>query len=148
MPSRTCPKWVHPAGSTIKKTPAVSRRGFGLQGLSSPFGLPARYGLVTLAACGPLGPSVISNSTRSPSLRERKPSILIALKCTNTSGPPSCAMNPYPFASLNHFTVPCATSLYLLAGLRRQIRTHATARHLQHSVPYRPPWSVSSGNLQ
>src|SRR5688500_1455177 len=32
----------------------------------------------------------------------------MAEKCTNTSGPPSTAMNPYPFSPLNHFTVPCA----------------------------------------
>jgi len=30
----------------------------------------------------------------------------IALKWTNTSGPPSLEMKPKPFASLNHFTVP------------------------------------------
>src|SRR6185503_17150090 len=32
----------------------------------------------------------------------------MALKCTNTSSPPSWVMKPYPFASLNHLTVPLA----------------------------------------
>src|SRR5262245_57975046 len=40
----------------------------------------------------------------------------MAEKCTNTSSPPSWEMNPKPFASLNHFTVPAATSLLLVAG--------------------------------
>src|SRR3990172_906544 len=66
--------------------------------------------LTTLAACGPLGPWVMSNSTRSPSWRDLKPSARMALKWTNTSGPFSWLMNPNPFASLNHFTLPVATS--------------------------------------
>src|SRR5437899_6945948 len=32
----------------------------------------------------------------------------MAEKCTNTSGPPSWEMKPYPFSELNHFTVPVA----------------------------------------
>src|ERR1039458_5377753 len=38
-------------------------------------------------------------------------------KWTNTSGPPSCWMNPKPFFSLNHFTVPRAISAHLLGGI-------------------------------
>src|SRR5918999_1902548 len=39
----------------------------------------------------------------------------MALKCTNTSGPFSWVMNPYPLSGLNHFTVPVATSNTLLS---------------------------------
>src|SRR6266576_4075316 len=34
----------------------------------------------------------------------------MALKCTNTSGPSSRPMKPYPLALLNHFPVPCNRS--------------------------------------
>src|SRR5919108_1206517 len=34
----------------------------------------------------------------------------MALKCTNTSEPPSWVMKPYPLSALNHFTMPVATS--------------------------------------
>src|SRR5262247_330141 len=40
----------------------------------------------------------------------------MALKCTNTSSPPSWVMKPKPFASLNHFTVPCAMTFPLFSG--------------------------------
>src|SRR5436190_21754725 len=40
----------------------------------------------------------------------------MALKCTNTSGPSSCEMKPYPFSALNHFTTPVATCNPLLSG--------------------------------
>src|SRR5215207_6830351 len=33
----------------------------------------------------------------------------MALKCTKTSPPSSCEMNPYPLSALNHLTVPVAT---------------------------------------
>src|SRR6266403_50087 len=63
--------------------------------------------LRTLAACGPLGPSCTSYSTFWPSARLRNPSDWMAVWWTNTSLPPaSGVMNPKPFASLNHFTVP------------------------------------------
>src|SRR5437660_10272714 len=64
--------------------------------------------LRTFCACKPFGPWATSNSTVSPSARLRKPSAWIAVKCTNTSGPDSCAIKPKPFASLNHFTLPLA----------------------------------------
>src|SRR5919109_4475556 len=35
----------------------------------------------------------------------------MALKCTNTSGPDSCEMKPYPFSALNHFTTPTGTNV-------------------------------------
>src|SRR5579872_4252929 len=64
---------------------------------------------LTDVACGPLGPSSVSNSTFAPSGSDLNPSPPIALKCTNTSLPPSAGvMNPNPLASLNHFTVPVA----------------------------------------
>src|SRR5437899_4214472 len=65
--------------------------------------------LRTLDACRPFGPRVTSNSTASFSASDLKPSPWIAEKWTNTSSPFSCEMNPKPFASLNHFTVPRAT---------------------------------------
>src|SRR5712691_349845 len=69
----------------------------------------AQPALRTFAACGPLGPCCSSNSTFSPSARLRKPSDWMAVWWTKTSfPPPSGVMNPKPFASLNHFTVPVA----------------------------------------
>src|ERR687891_802445 len=65
----------------------------------------------TFAAWGPFGPGVTSNSTFWFSSRFRYPSPWIALKCTNTSGPSSWEMKPYPFSELNHFTVPVATAI-------------------------------------
>src|SRR6266542_2551451 len=63
----------------------------------------------TFAAWRPFGPFFTSNSTRCPSCRLRKPSDWIAVWWTNTSSPPpSWVMNPKPFASLNHFTIPLA----------------------------------------
>src|SRR5438045_1164947 len=68
----------------------------------------------TLRASGPFSPSAGSNSTRAPSARVLKPSLVIALKWTKTSLPPSSGvMKPYPFASLNHLTVPVAISVHL-----------------------------------
>jgi hypothetical protein len=63
-------------------------------------------------ACFPLGPCVTSKLTFCPSLRVLNPLMLMAEKCANTSSPPSSGvMNPNPFASLNHFTVPVAILL-------------------------------------
>ena len=68
------------------------------------------YRFITFAAWSPFGPSTMSNSTSSPSVKDLKPSAWIAEKCTNTSSPPSCSMKPKPLASLNHFTRPSATA--------------------------------------
>src|SRR5581483_1255849 len=63
----------------------------------------------TLLAWGPFDPSTASNCTCAPSASALKPSPTIAEWWTNTSLPPwAGVMNPYPFASLNHFTVPVA----------------------------------------
>src|SRR3954467_6659864 len=68
----------------------------------------------TLLACGPFCPWVVSNSTWSPSLSDLKPDASIALKWTKTSLLPSSGViNPKPFASLNHFTVPLAIAIAL-----------------------------------
>src|SRR5512135_501365 len=65
-------------------------------------------------ACLPLGPWTTSKDTFWPSFRVLKPDILIAEKCANRSSLPSSGvMNPYPFASLNHLTVPVAMSRFL-----------------------------------
>src|SRR5437764_579458 len=64
----------------------------------------------TFVACGPFSPSAVSNSTFAPSGRDLNPSPEIALWWTKRSlpDPSSGEMNPYPFESLNHFTVPVA----------------------------------------
>ena len=60
-----------------------------------------------LSACLPFSPSFRSNVTRWPCFNVLKPSILIAEKWAKRSSPPSSGViNPYPLASLNHFTVP------------------------------------------
>jgi hypothetical protein len=65
-----------------------------------------------LLAGFPLGPWVTSKLTFWPSFRVLKPCMLIAEKCANRSSPPSSGvMNPKPFASLNHLTVPVAIEL-------------------------------------
>src|SRR6185436_18236741 len=73
---------------------------------------PLAYAAWMLDACLPLGPCVTSKETFWPSLRVLKPCIWIAEKCAKRSSLPSSGvMNPYPFASLNHFTVPVAIRL-------------------------------------
>src|SRR4051794_30291134 len=70
-------------------------------------------------ACFPFGPSVTSNDTFWPSCSDLNPEALIAEKCANKSSPPwSGVMKPKPFASLNHFTVPVAITLFLLFVLK------------------------------
>ena len=73
--------------------------------------------------------------------------MLIAEKCANRSSPPSSGvMNPYPFASLNHLTVPVAIVLlpsrmnegcwclgskyHLRQAQRRTARTNRNSSHL------------------
>ena len=73
-----------------------------------------------LDACLPFGPWVTSKLTFWPSFRVLKPGMLIAEKCANRSSPPSSGvMNPNPFASLNHLTVPVAIVLrpYRMNGM-------------------------------
>src|SRR5581483_8291479 len=63
----------------------------------------------TFVAWGPFCPSVASNSTFAPSARDLKPSPEMPVWWTNRSFDPSSGvMKPYPFSSLNHFTVPVA----------------------------------------
>ena len=63
----------------------------------------------TFFASGPFAPSAPSKSTFAPSASVLKPSPPIALWWTKTSLPPaSGVINPYPFASLNHLTIPVA----------------------------------------
>ena len=73
------------------------------------------YCFTTFAAWRPLGPWVMSNSTRSPSDKDLKPSAWIAEKWTKTSSPPSCSIKPNPLASLNHLTLPSANVLHHLS---------------------------------
>jgi len=54
----------------------------------------ASAGNPDVSAWGPFWPWVMSNSTFCPSSRLRSPPPVIALTCTNTSGPPSTAMKP------------------------------------------------------
>ncbi|GBH18555.1 5,10-methylenetetrahydrofolate reductase [Pseudomonas syringae pv. actinidiae] len=61
----------------------------------------------TCSACMPFWPLAATKETVWPSFRLLKPSLSIALKCTNRSSPPPCGViKPKPFSSLNHFTVP------------------------------------------
>ena len=70
---------------------------------------------VMFVACRPRSPCCTSNSTLSPSLRERKPPELMPEKWAKTSSEPSSgAMKPKPFSALNHFTVPVAMSACFL----------------------------------
>src|SRR5260221_14225934 len=63
-------------------------------------------------ACLPFGPWVTSKLTFCPSFNDLNPGMLMAEKWANRSSPPpSGVMNPKPFASLNHFTVPVAIML-------------------------------------
>src|SRR6266852_3851928 len=67
---------------------------------------------LTVLAWGPFGPSSVSNSTFAPSGSDLNPSPPTALKWTKTSLLPSAGvMNPKPFESLNHFTVPVAIEI-------------------------------------
>src|SRR6185295_6597498 len=62
-----------------------------------------------LEACFPLGPCTTSKLTFCPSFSVLNPDMLMAEKWAKRSSLPSSGvMNPYPFASLNHFTVPVA----------------------------------------
>src|SRR6478735_11534398 len=82
-----------------------------------------------LLACLPFGPWVTSKETFWPSFSVLKPGMLIAEKCAKRSSPPpSGVMKPKPFASLNHFTVPVAISVFLKINNRR-----ADARPMFHS---------------
>src|SRR3954468_20434985 len=72
----------------------------------------------TLAADGPLAPSVTSNSTRWFSARVLKPVSAMAEKWTKTSLPPfSGVMKPKPLLSLNHFTEPLTLTAMRLSSL-------------------------------
>ena len=63
--------------------------------------------LRTWLACRPFWPCFVSNSTRWPSARSRKPSIWISDWWTKRSSPPpSGVMKPKPFSALNHLTAP------------------------------------------
>src|SRR5690606_18525233 len=75
-----------------------------------PFGQSAAS---TASACSPFCPWTTRKLTFWPSCRVLNPGIWIARKCTNTSSPLSRLMNPKPFASLNHFTVPISRSAML-----------------------------------
>ena len=88
------------------------------------------YCLVTFAAWSPLGPWVMSNSTKSPSDKDLKPSAWIAEKWTKTSSPPSCSIKPNPLASLNHLTLPSANVLHHLSTskIAHQIEKKARIR--------------------
>ena len=67
-------------------------------------------------ADGPLGPSWVSNCTRSPSVNVVKPAAVTADMCTKTSRF-SVAMNPKPLEALNHFTVPVLLMCLLFLSL-------------------------------
>jgi len=81
-------------------------------GLPVQTGVKAGYSGWMFAACLPLGPCFTSKLTFWFSCRDLKPFACISEKCANRSSPPSSGViNPKPFASLNHFTVPVAIFL-------------------------------------
>src|SRR5204862_1523201 len=81
-------------------------------------------------AAGPFWPCVGSNSTFWPSLRDLKPPIWISVWWAKRSLPPSSGvMNPKPFASLNHLTVPVAMSFLFYYQIKREtVRAPLRAR--------------------
>src|SRR5581483_6795054 len=73
----------------------------------------------------PFAPSTASNCTCAPSASDLNPSPEIDEWWTKTSLPPSAGvMNPYPFASLNHFTVPVAIQTPPLTTKERAEEAH------------------------
>src|SRR3954468_6774153 len=73
---------------------------------------PNYFTLVTFSAAGPFAPCTMSNSTRSPSERLRKPSALMAVWWTKQSlSPFSVVIKPNPFAFLNPFSLPMVRAI-------------------------------------
>src|SRR6187431_1702958 len=95
-------------------------------------------------ACLPFGPCVTSKETFCPSFSVLKPCIWIAEKCAKRSSLPSSGvMKPYPFASLNHLTVPVAIApcpLCGTGGIPRIVR-------FQAPQPYADPLKPNSNAL-
>jgi len=67
--------------------------------------------LFTFLASGPRSLSSTSKITMSPSDSVLNPVMSMAEKWTKMSRPSFSLMKPYPFLSLNHFTVPFAKTL-------------------------------------
>src|SRR6185436_16228218 len=83
-----------------------------------------------LDACLAFGPWVTSKLTFWPSFNVLKPGMLIAEKCANRSSPPpSGVMNPKPFASLNHLTVPVA-----ICNVPKKIEKGLSPKHRVESL--------------
>src|SRR6185503_11148579 len=83
--------------------------------------------MTTFVASGPFSPSRGSYSTFAFSARVLNPSPAMFVWCTKRSFPPSSGvMNPYPFASLTHFTVPVAINSTSLTTHERTRRQSAT----------------------
>src|SRR4051794_12060053 len=92
--------------------------------------------LLTLTALGPLSPFSSSKETFAPSLSDRYPSPVIPEKWTKRSRPPpSGVMNPKPFSSENHLTVPVLTDTPL----------HCSARHRAVHISTGPVRPVPTG---
>src|SRR5579864_5998575 len=102
--ARTLQKSRHRRLGSIRQTQRCPERWFATPGNDL-----GSYRTFTFSACRPLGPLVTLNSTAWPSGKLRKPLDWMAEKCTNTSPSPLFrVINPNPFASLNHFTIPCS----------------------------------------
>src|SRR6516164_7732926 len=86
------------------------------------------------AACLPFGPGFTSKLTFWPSWRVLKPWAWISEKCAKRSSLPSSGvMNPKPFASLNHFTVPVAI-FWVLQKCCIKVWHHAFRQGVNHSM--------------
>jgi hypothetical protein len=94
---------------------------------------------VTFAAWKPLGPFNKSNSTVSPSFKVRYPFSWIAEKWTKTSSPVERWIKPYPFAPLNHFTVPFSLTDYSFRLCAFEFLKLAVELV---QAPYNPPGSL------
>src|SRR5258706_15857133 len=91
-----------------------------------------------LEACLPLGPVTTSKLTFWPSFKVLNPFIWIAEKCANKSSPPSSGvMNPKPFASLNHLTIPVAIH-FLCVDVPISPLRHESVRGTPPHVANRP----------
>src|SRR5260221_10935571 len=74
----------------------------------------------------------MSNDTRWPSARLRRPAASTAVAWTNTSlPPPSGAIKPKPFEVLKNFTVPTAMISPVASDFARSTRTDATNGNYQ-----------------
>src|SRR5579859_8078707 len=68
----------------------------------------------------------------------------MAEKCTNTSSPVERWMNPYPFAPLNHLTVPFSLTEKLLSPIaKNNSPASSIVAPVDRSPPQRSRWNFA-----